>query len=102
MRRRSIMKSLAQYAAENPIVVPDTASGHYLPVAQLLQRWEWEVKVEAALIAGDNVPHAVVADYLAKSRTAALPPSRRKDYPDLAAMYPICYAITENGKRVLV
>lgn len=91
--------TLRRFEAKNPIVVPETACGHYLPVAQLMRRWDWAKTVEESLITGKTVPHAVVAEYLEKT-TGALPPSRRKDYPDLAAKYPECYVEDASGKRV--
>jgi len=99
------------YLKANPVVFPadwskaeQKAGGIYEPVARLQRFWEWADKVCEALIAGRKVPHAIVAYYLENpySKIYALPPSRRKDYPDLAAKYPICYELQADGTRKLV
>ena len=96
------MTNFKTYLADNPITVPETASGHYLAVAELLRFWEWSAKVQDALVAGEQVPHDVVEEYLVEKCRNALPPSRRKDYPDLAERFPICYELQPDGSRKLV
>jgi hypothetical protein len=102
LSRRKVEKTFAEFLASNPVVIPETACGHYKPVGELIKFWEWSELVCKALIAGEKVPHKIVKEYLEKSVTNALPPLRRKDYPDLAERFPNCYELKADGTRMRV
>jgi hypothetical protein len=100
-----------EYLKANPVVFPDcwtekekAHGGIYAPVARLQKFWDWAELVCNALVAGEQIPHAIVEFYLDNpySKIYALPPNRRADYPDLAKRFPICYIRQPNGEVVQV
>lgn len=114
LNKNDMIKTFDQYLKDSPIVFPDSwteaekqhggIGGIYVPVARLQKFWEWANSVQNALIAGKNLPHTIVEYYLENpySMNYALPPSRRKDYPDLAKRFPICYEYQPDGSLKLV
>ena len=81
---------LGEYQNARPVVVPGTAMASYVDVEMVVRKMEWTRLVCQALMEGRKVPHRIVTEYLEET-VGALPPSRREDYPDLAAQYPMCF-----------